>query len=279
MRFFAALLVVVLLLTSFSFTDAQKPQNFYEKYIKSQDIFSYLNVQPAKTALDFDTSIIFSSRQIPENNIYGLKSRKEYADYLFQSKQYKLSAIEYDNIMKAESSPQNLLKLTKSLVGAGELSRANACCDSLAVSFPLRAFNIKACLYIMTDDFDSFDSLPKSQLVTSINYLRYLPVHFKKPAVAGVMSMLIPGSGQIYSGDIPEGVATIIVTAFDAFHIVNGVKKYGVKDIYPIISIGLGTVFYIRNIVRAVKISKSKNRYLIKLRNDKIADYMFTTLF
>ncbi|MBR3621150.1 MAG: leucine-rich repeat domain-containing protein [Clostridia bacterium] len=79
--------------------------------------------------------------------------------------------------------------------------------------------------------------------------------------------------------DIPEGVVTIIVTAFDAFHIVNGVKKYGVKDIYPIISIGLGTVFYIRNIVRAVRISKSKNRYLIKLRNDKIADYMFTTLF
>jgi len=66
MRFFAALLVVVLLLTSFSFTDAQKPQNFYEKYIKSQDIFSYLNVQPAKTALDFDTSIIFRRDKFPK---------------------------------------------------------------------------------------------------------------------------------------------------------------------------------------------------------------------
>lgn len=247
---------------------AQGFERFFQRYVRSQDALKYLSdkYQPAPK-LSVDTLLLFGS------------NRMEFADYLFCSKQYKLAAIEYRDIFCRQPSLDILLKLEKSLIHDCDYLAAEQVCDSLSRYTYIKSYNIRSCLYLMQGKYDAFDTLDKQLLLPSIIVFRQVPVTRKSPFAAASLSAALPGLGQIYSGNAPQGVVSIIIAALDAVHIAYGVRKYGIRNFYPLVSIGLGAGFYVGNIIRSAKSARYYNHQVRSLRNAKLTDYMSDVLF
>lgn len=86
-----------------------------------------------------------------------------------------------------------------------------------------------------------------------------LNLRMKKPALAAIMSAIVPGSGKWYAGekkDAAIGFVTIGVMAYQAW---RGFNDKGTKSAYGWISAGLGAGFYLGNIYGAARSAKRYN--------------------
>lgn len=70
----------------------------------------------------------------------------------------------------------------------------------------------------------------------------------KKPWLATLMSVVIPGSGKMYSGYWADGAMSLLFTASSGFFAYRAFNKYGPDKIYPWIAGGIATSYYTANI-------------------------------
>lgn len=87
----------------------------------------------------------------------------------------------------------------------------------------------------------------------------------KNPAVSGVMSAVIPGSGKFYTGEWQDGITSLLLIGSTAWQSYRGFKRNGTSSAYGWI---MGTVslgFYAANIYGSVK---SANKYNVTRRNN-----------
>lgn len=71
---------------------------------------------------------------------------------------------------------------------------------------------------------------------------------YKSPALAGLMSAIIPGTGKIYAGKFGQGLATIIATTIMGVQTYEGYRKDGADSPRFIIYASLLSSFYVANI-------------------------------
>lgn len=71
---------------------------------------------------------------------------------------------------------------------------------------------------------------------------------YKSPALAGLMSAIIPGSGKIYAGKVGQGLATIMATTIMGIQTYEGYRKDGANSPRFIIYASLLSSFYIANV-------------------------------
>lgn len=76
--------------------------------------------------------------------------------------------------------------------------------------------------------------IPKTDSA-SIQHLRYLFVENEKlnrinPKTARILSMIIPGAGQLYAGDVKNGVNSLLLTGGFAFLFINTALSYSFVD-------------------------------------------------
>ncbi|MFD2523454.1 tetratricopeptide repeat protein [Emticicia soli] len=100
----------------------------------------------------------------------------------------------------------------------------------------------------------------------------------KSPALAGIMSTIVPGTGRFYTKDWKDGLVSMFFVGTMAFQSIRGFSKSGVKStrgwIYG--SIGLG--FYLGNIhgsVASAKAYNKKSHQSIKNRIDNLFNSYF----
>ncbi|WP_337042993.1 tetratricopeptide repeat protein [Emticicia sp. 17c] len=100
----------------------------------------------------------------------------------------------------------------------------------------------------------------------------------KSPALAGIMSTIIPGTGRFYTKDWKDGVVSMFFIGTMAFQSIRGFSKSGVKStrgwIYG--SVGLG--FYLGNIHGSVVSAKAYNRRSHQSIKNKIEN-LFNSYF
>ena len=84
--------------------------------------------------------------------------------------------------------------------------------------------------------------------------------HKKSPALAGLMSMVIPGTGKAYSNNWKDGLVSLFFTAGMAVQSYRNFNKHGINNYRGWIYGGIGFGFYLGNIYGSVKSTKDYNR-------------------
>jgi TM2 domain-containing membrane protein YozV len=80
----------------------------------------------------------------------------------------------------------------------------------------------------------------------------------KNPWLAAVMSVILPGSGKMYSGFWGDGAIALTFCASSAFFTYRAFNKYGNKSVYPWIVGGIATSYYLGNVYGGYQ---AANRY------------------
>ncbi len=70
----------------------------------------------------------------------------------------------------------------------------------------------------------------------------------KSPFLATLMSVVLPGSGKMYSGFWADGAMSLLFTASSAFFAYRAFDKYGTQKVYPWIAGGIAVSYYTANI-------------------------------
>lgn len=95
----------------------------------------------------------------------------------------------------------------------------------------------------------------------------------KSPALAGIMSVVIPGTGRFYSKDWKDGIVSMFFAGAMGFQAYRGFSKSGIKSTRGWIYGGIGFGFYLGNIygsVQSAKFYNKKSRQGIKNSIDKL---------
>lgn len=102
---------------------------------------------------------------------------------------------------------------------------------------------------------------------------RGLALKRKSPALAGILSVIIPGSGKAYAGKWKDGLVSFLMTSSTAFMAVRGFNK-NAKSFYPWAMGTLSVVYYSGNIYgstqAAYKYNKDKEDELVSKTRDFI---------
>jgi len=98
------------------------------------------------------------------------------------------------------------------------------------------------------DLLSPFDSIQKKELESY--YELSMNPNYKSPALAGIFSAIIPGSGKMYVGEWGDGITALLVTGLLAFLAYDNFKADHQTRAW--IFTGLGTFFYAGNIYGSI---------------------------
>lgn len=87
-----------------------------------------------------------------------------------------------------------------------------------------------------------------------------LKIKKKSPALAGIMSTIIPGTGRFYTKDWKDGIVSMFFVGTMAFQSIRGFNKSGVNSTRGWIFGGVGLGFYLGNIHGSVVSAKNYNK-------------------
>lgn len=246
-------------------------------------------------------------------NLYDTTHTKIFAQYLYNTQQYRFAAEEYSSLANntfsnnldyafkavecysfiydynnaidefkkhilpiAKDSNSIYFDYVKLLIKNSNYATAHNYCDSIKAPYIIKSYNIKQCLSII-------DNLPPTNneelLLPEVKMLTNKELKQKKMFPAVTMSAILPGTGRIYCGHIREGITALLRTCFDYMHVAYGFHKYGFKDPYPLFFAAVSVCFYTGNIFGTVKSVKKYNLQQKHIRDAQIIDYMYNNLF
>lgn len=99
-------------------------------------------------------------------------------------------------------------------------------------------------------------SVLKSKVVLN-DALKY---KYKKPILAAGLSLVIPGLGKVYTGNIKDGIIALVFVGINSFQSYRYFEKKGIKSVGGWIFGSLGTGFYLGNIYGSYKAAIIKNK-------------------
>ena len=198
---------------------------------------AYLFIGAYRVSIDNFARIPFSSSFYQTSNLEQMKARYLINDYTGLREFYK------KNFFDEDSSS-----------GAGK-----------------KLFNFS---YLLTNEelpkkekfLNPFESSDKDKLTSIYDWKKDPP--YKSPAIAGLLSALVPGSGKIYTGDISDGVVSLLVTGIFAFLAYDNFRAN--HDTRAWIFSGLATFFYGGNVYGSVAATQIYNAKITFEFNDKL---------
>ena len=131
------------------------------------------------------------------------------------------------------------------------------------------AFYTTAYYWIIGPSDSIFNITWKNQEILAQNYpelyllsLNFEGERYKKPGLALLMSMIIPGSGKAYSKNWGDAVVSFLFVGTNAYASYRAFNKKGVGSVNGWIFGGLGVSFYTANIWGSFKAAKKYNTNL-----------------
>ena len=239
----------------------------------------------------------FSSFFGQTDNYFSKENTLKYANYLFNNFEYGLAMNEYSVLLddydfvlkkylisckKSENYPLGISTF-KSLNQVDnqkdvldeyfKLLYLNRSFDDLkkelAISDSKIAKSLKLSLNILNDsliqsmDLEGFPDLKNVLLFK--NQLKK-----KSPFLAGIASILLPGSGKLYTGYHKDAIASFLFVGLNSYLSYRGFQKRGIKSGYGWIYSLAGFSFYVGNIYGAVKSAKTRNNQSKKDLHEKL---------
>jgi hypothetical protein len=253
--------------------------------------------------------LLFCLNLLAQNvDMFDEQSTSEFAQYLFQSNQYKFAAEEYERLIFMSPSKEDYqLGLLKSYRYANDFPRGiiafqHMTAPTLNVQKEYARLNIldgnKTNIHSLIENLDAESDFRNNLDIT----LRMISASERQPTLegiriekvdagllnlyyeasklrhkslflAGTMSAIIPGTGKVYSGRWKDGLMSLIFVGTTAFQAYRGFEKKGVKSAYGWIMGGFSLGFYLGNIYGSTKSAKIYNTNQRSVYVEKVAHY------
>lgn len=85
-------------------------------------------------------------------------------------------------------------------------------------------------------------------------------ITYKSPALAGIMSAVVPGSGKMYAGRWNDGIYSLVLVGLLAYQSYDSFRDHGIESTKAWIYTSVGSVFYLGNIYGSVIAVKLGNQ-------------------
>ena len=225
----------------------------------------------------FNQEAIFESNQILQLRV--TPSQKDSLFYIRGWAEYNLKELRVSSQSLGKVSPSSVFYPKSQLFGAYNLiylrdfNQALSVLDSFKTETPLnRHFSLflRSGIDLLERDIPSFrttvEKIPAdyygyTKELSKLNTIAdELATHKRKsPLLAGILSGVLPGSGQVYSGKTGQGIAALLLTTGLSLVTIENYTKRG-PDAFETIFFGsVFTVFYIGNIYGAAFSAKIVN--------------------
>lgn len=188
------------------------PNDSHSDYARFQLGLSYLE---SKEYFKAETTLrkIFES-----SNQYSQKAKSVLIEYFIQNQQYALARIELQDLLLF-SSDSIIRKESNRRLGGIELVEDNL---SQAINY--------------------FSFINDSILVKETEHLKRLPR--KNPGIAMLLSTFLPGTGEIYCGRYPAGIAAFLINAATLATFIYSVNKKNYVDATLVFSIFFSRFYF-----------------------------------
>lgn len=183
----------------------------------------------------YDEALIRGKQLYPELTTMSATSAVEYGRTLLLKSEYKSAKNFWESNLKLSSADKTILSATSDILQDNYKS-ANEILQTVKPEEHRLAANYK-------DLAEQAMSIKR-----------------KSPAVAGIMSAIIPGTGRMYVKDWKDGIVSLFFVGTMAFQSVRGFNKSGVKSTRGWIYGGIGFGFYLGNIYGSVVSAKGYNK-------------------
>ena len=97
---------------------------------------------------------------------------------------------------------------------------------------------------------------------------------FKNPAIAGVLSGIVPGTGKVYTRNYIDALISFIFIGTNAWQSYRGFVKNGINSVSGWIFGGLSLGFYVGNIYGSVKAAKKYNKKIFDEKNKEVYNFL-----
>lgn len=183
----------------------------------------------------YDEAIIRGKQLYSELTTMSASSAVEYGRTLLLKSEYKLAKNFWESNLKLSFADKTILSATSD---------------------------------ILQDNYKSANELLQTvkpedhRLATNYKELaeQAIAIKRKSPAMAGIMSAIVPGTGRMYVKDWKDGIVSLFFVGTMAFQSVRGFNKSGVKSTRGWVYGGIGFGFYLGNIYGSVVSAKGYNK-------------------
>ncbi len=183
----------------------------------------------------YDEALIRGKQLYPELTTMSASSAVEYGRTLLLKSEYKSAKSFWDSNVKLSSADKTILSATSDILQDNYKS-ANELLQTIKPEDHRLAANYK-------------DLAEQAMAIKR-----------KSPAVAGIMSAIIPGTGRMYVKDWKDGIVSLFFVGTMAVQSIRGFNKSGVKSTRGWIYGGIGFGFYLGNIYGSVVSAKGYNK-------------------
>jgi hypothetical protein len=101
-----------------------------------------------------------------------------------------------------------------------------------------------------------FTAMGKNDIVQDITEFQQMPL--KSPGTAGILSAVCPGAGEVYAGNVQQGIKGFLLTAGSGFLIYNAIKQEKYIDALLVFNF-LFQRFYLGSIYNARRSARDAN--------------------
>ena len=121
------------------------------------------------------------------------------------------------------------------------------------------------------------DKIEKTDNPLAIEYVEIIKKgkkqELKSPALAGILSTLLPGSGKFYSKNWKDGLISFVFISALSFNSYRNFNNHGVNNYRGWLNGGIATGFYLGNIYGSVKSTKDYNKKKINILQHEASNY------
>lgn len=201
----------------------------------------------------FDETVLRAKQLYPDLTLMNATSAIEYGRTLLLKPDYK-AAKNFWESNKQVSQPDKIILSATAEILEDNYKQANQILQTLKV------------------DDHKLASDYKDLAIQATNIKR------KSPALAGIMSTIIPGTGRFYAKDWKDGLVSMFFVGTMAFQSYRGFHQSGVKSTRGWIYGGVALGFYLGNIYGSVVSAKNYNKKSHQLIRNKI-DNLFNSYY
>lgn len=252
--------------------------------------------------------------QIVGSNIFSYSNSLKYADHLSDIKDYRYASLEYERLLNFKPKDDSLcLKLLQSYrlsnewdLGILSFEKHRPLINQVP-SFVSKEF-VK--LLILKEDFSKIDFYLSRNSMLSLAYkdeislsslmlqknwkeaydfslskqiqdpilLSYAQksrvMKRKKPFVASLLSVLVPGLGKVYAGDWKNGISSFVFVGSAAYGASRGFGARGINSGLGWVFTGVGTFFYLGSVYGSHKEARNYNYKQSENLKNEVAHYL-----
>lgn len=233
------------------------------QYISAAEEFERLIFMDSSN-LDFKKNLVLSYRKGGNINA-GLNKIRDFSQNDYNNMPVSLS-LEYIALLISSGDTQNAGNFIENSYSISEIDKSI----------------IKSCILILKNDYKTALQFTTHSKSTYSNFPSELSemtentknLKFKSPAIAGVLSGIIPGTGKVYTRKYIDALISFVFIGSNAWQSYKGFKKNGINSVSGWIFGGLSLGFYVGNIYGSVKAAKKYNKKIFDEKSREVYNFL-----